>query len=280
MQQVILNRCRRVIGYILGFLLFYAPFEGFARLFRLFAEPGRRFSYHEPCFRIPLHYLFEGRMDLAGPISLTALGLLIVGGVLLGPVFCGKLCPAGALTEYLSYLVPKRFQIDWGRHLPVRTLRYGFFAGFLLAGLAGIDEHCSYCNFGVFDTLIRSVVNGRLPYYSLSLLVNFLVWFVLLGLFTRGGRGYCTFFCPVGALNNLLYGVGRRLPFAFRLRLDQHQCVGCGQCARICPMGAMEMAGKQVKIDPYRCILCQDCQAVCPRKAISYGKGKLKDGHA
>lgn len=44
-------------------------------------------------------------------------------------------------------------------------------------------------------------------------------------------------------------------------------------------MGAMEMAGKQVEIDPYRCILCQDCQAVCPRKAISYGKGELKDGH-
>ena len=219
-------------------------------------------------------------MDLAGPISLTALGLLIVGGVVLGPVFCGKLCPAGALTEYLSYLVPRRFQIDWGRHLPVRTLRYGFFAGFLLAGLAGIEEHCSYCNFGVFDTLIRSVVNGRLPYYSLSLLVNFLVWFVLLGLFTRGGRGYCSFFCPVGALNNLLHGLGRRLPFAFRLRLDQHKCVGCGQCSRVCHMGAMEMTGKQVKIDPYRCILCQDCQAVCPREAISYGKGELKDGDA
>ena len=73
----------------------------------------------------------------AGPVSLIALALLAVVSLVFGPLYCGKLCPAGALPEFLSRLVPEKLQIDWSHHVRITPIRYGFLAGFFLAPLAG-----------------------------------------------------------------------------------------------------------------------------------------------
>lgn len=131
-KDIVRYRSLRLAGYVIGFMLFYAPFDGFARFIDLFITPTQLYSIHEPCFRIPLHDLLLGNMGEAGPVSLIAFGLLLVVSLFFGPLFCGKLCPAGALPEYLSRLVPDRFKIDWPKHIPATPIRYGFFAGFLL----------------------------------------------------------------------------------------------------------------------------------------------------
>lgn len=265
-------RLLRLPGYIIGFMLFYAPFDGFARFIDLFITPQQLYSIHEPCFRIPLHYLLTGEMDAAGPVSLIAFGLLLVVSFFFGTLLCGRLCPAGALPEYLSRLVPQRFQIDWNKHLQVTTVRYGFFAGFLLAALVGFDEHCSYCNFFVFDALITTARTGQLPVYSISLIVTFIAWFIVLGVFSRGGRGFCMFLCPVGTVSSLFHVLGSRLPFTWRLKIDKSKCVGCGGCAEVCPMRTLTLKEKEIHLDRHRCILCGECQEVCPKAAISYGR--------
>jgi len=48
-------------------------------------------------------------------------------------------------------------------------------------------------------------------------------------------------------------------------------CVGCGKCARLCPLNNIEMVGQQ-PVWKKSCAHCMACIANCPFEAIEYGK--------
>lgn len=91
-------------------------------------------SIHIPCARIPLANIFTGEWLASGLTSLFFCLLLVVTSLWFGPLFCGRLCPAGGFGEFLSRLLPDKYKIDWSRLVPIVPLRYGFFAGFLHTG--------------------------------------------------------------------------------------------------------------------------------------------------
>jgi hypothetical protein len=77
-----------------------------------------------------------------------------------------------------------------------------------------------------------------------------------------------------GALKNLAMGCACR-----EGKLQQHsnvspkvqrkKCIGCGECVRWCPGGAISVVDEKAVIDPKRCVGCGECIVVCPRQAIA-----------
>lgn len=267
----------RVPFYGLGYVLFYEPFMFFSRVLGNFIPETGFNSLHVPCARIPLYELFQGRLLEGSLISLFFLMLLGVSSAILGPIFCGWLCPAGAFGEFLSRLLPDKYKIDWAKYVPVQPLRYGFFAGFLASSFLGFGVPCMYCNYYSLELFVLYMHGGVLLNSAISLLVTFFLAFVVLGLFTKGGRGYCNFFCPVGAYCSAWHMAGKGLPGALSMKVDEDKCVGCGLCAKACPMRAIKVENKKAHISCGHCIVCQSCGQICPKGAISYSNER-KEG--
>ena len=61
-----------------------------------------------------------------------------------------------------------------------------------------------------------------------------------------------------------------------RLKVDSASCVGCGLCAKNCPVQNLSL--KEKKATPQgRCVLCYRCVNLCPKKAITlFGKAPPK----
>lgn len=260
----------RLLGYAAGFLLFFGPVALFQRAIAFLLGYQSVPIIHSLCFRIPIEHLLDGKFFVMGLTASVGTILLFAAAFFWGPLFCGHLCPAGAVPEYFSKAIPARFKINWSRAVPVTPLRYGFLLGFALAPFTGGYLACTYCNFYVFDLFANYALWGRIVAFTSSQLVTIILWLFVLGLFTQGGRGFCNFFCPVGALQNLIYSLGCKLPFSWRLRINPTRCNGCGRCADACPMTSLRLSAQGLERNIHNCILCFECVNHCPTGAIAY----------
>ena len=266
---------KRFAGYVLGFVLFYAPFALFQRVLGYFLTDVHKLqTIHSLCLRIPIEHMLDGKVFRYASVSVVSTFILLIIAFIFGPVFCGKLCPAGAFTELLSNLVPSKLQISWRRYTDIAPLRYGMLAGFCLVPFIDGILACSYCNFFLFDLFINYYTRGYFISLTSSLILTAILWVVVFGLFTKGGRGFCNFLCPVGATQSFMHFLGSKLPFTFKMQVDTGKCIGCGQCAKKCPMEAAAVVENKAKLCAHNCIVCGVCKNTCPVKAISYGRKK------
>lgn len=236
------------------------------------------FTIHKLCLRIQVSNLLNGKIFNHELIFVVSFILLLLATMIFGPIYCGKLCPTGALTEYLSRLIPERFKIDWIKYADITPIRYGMLAGFMILPLFNIIVVCAYCNFYVFDLLVNYYFKGYIVALTSGLILTSIFWLVILGLFTKGGRGFCNFMCPVGAFQNLIYFWSSKLFKNFRLIVNHDKCVNCKKCINVCPMRAMHFEDNLVKNNIHNCIICGECENVCPMKVIKYqynGKNNL-----
>jgi len=72
----------------------------------------------------------------------------------------------------------------------------------------------------------------------------------------------------VGALFPQGRGFDTVIGPAFTMDLDGVACVQCGQCAAVCPVGAIEIKDNLARVHPELCIGCKACVKACPRGII------------
>lgn len=267
---------RRLPGYLLGFVLFYAPFALWVTVLdRLFGDTAAP-DIHGTCLRIQLLDVFSGN----GLDVLTVWGasfvLLTGSAVVAGPLFCGRLCAAGAVSEYLSRLVPDRFKIDWAHWVDPTGLRYGFLVGYLAAPFVGGSIACAFCSYAFLERIATGALWNATGVLSSSAILTGVLWLGLFGVFAKGGRGYCAFMCPVGAWQSGLHALGARLPATWKIRFRSEACTRCAVCVDECPMRALRLpAGRTgpLTYNRHTCITCRQCVAVCKPGALSFSRG-------
>ena len=75
-------------------------------------------------------------------------------------------------------------------------------------------------------------------------------------------RFFCKAICPLGAI----YGIMNKISI-YHLETDQHKCINCGKCKKICKMEVNPVE----KPDSAECIRCGECVQACPQKALYLG---------
>jgi len=187
-----------------------------------------------------------------------------------GRYWCSHLCPVASPLELASRLVPSSLKLDFSK-TPAPSFRYAYLSVYLIAPIIGIGSLCcSYCNFAAVPRLFAAPFSaGDLTYFLRFQGVVNLGLLLFLGVFAKGGRAYCNFLCPIGALDALSNRIG--LKFGRRIRIDQTKCTNCGECSKVCPTWAIDTEGKTT-INQLSCMPCRLCQGVCQTEAIYYGK--------
>jgi NosR/NirI family transcriptional regulator, nitrous oxide reductase regulator len=175
----------------------------------------------------------------------TLAGLFLWGRAL----FCGWLCPFGALQELVS-MAARRFRvrqisIPVALHERLIALKYLLFLGLLSASFFSWDLAMRGAEVEPFKAAIILRFMTEWPMVGYALVLTAASVFV--------ERFYCRFMCPLGGGLSIF---GRVRMFNW---LKRHPECGtrCRICETVCPVGAIKRSGE---IDMNECFYCLDCQ--------------------
>jgi ferredoxin-type protein NapH len=98
-----------------------------------------------------------------------------------------------------------------------------------------------------------------------------------LGLFTKGGRGWCNLLCPAGALQGLFHSIGSWLKIGRSVQISQALCRNCKTCVGVCSAWAVQSQSDTLQVNKHACNGCMDCTHTCEYGAIAYAKNGRKE---
>lgn len=190
--------------------------------------------------------------------SAMVFGLLLLFSIVCSRLFCGWLCPGGAIQDYVSGANNRHWNSK-GKNLSKYIIWAVWLSFIVFLWIRNRPLKGDFLHFVDFDMLYMII-------YAIVMTIIYL--FTLL----TGKRGMCHSLCwmaPFMVIGEKLADF-LHIP-RFRLKAEPDNCVSCGICSRNCPMGLniAEMV-KSGNTDSTECINCLECVDGCPKKAISY----------
>jgi NosR/NirI family nitrous oxide reductase transcriptional regulator len=199
-------------------------------------------------------YHWKWELFLSDPLIFIFWWFIVVTVFVWGRgLFCGWLCPYGALSE-LAHKVAgalglRRFQfrVPQRLHDKLKWVKYGLFAALVAVSFYSMGAAEKMAEVETFKStfLVGGVWHRSWPF------VAYWVALFVAALFVE--RPFCKYLCPLGA------GLAIPTTFAFLRLARKSECTTCHACQKQCGSQAIDDAGR---IDERECLLCQSCQVL------------------
>lgn len=194
--------------------------------------------------------------------SAIIFAIFFVFSIIGSRLFCGWLCPGGAIQDYAAAANSKNWNGKFKNGLKY-LIWVVWFAFIIYLWVANRPLKANFFYRTDFDITMT----------IMYLMVTSLIYFLSLA---TGKRGMCHSLCwmapfmVIGEKAADLLHIPR-----FRLKADSKACISCGQCNKRCPM-SLDVQGmvKSGNINSTECISCLECVDNCPKKAIGCGIGR------
>jgi len=184
--------------------------------------------------------ILRDAVSLGAALQMAAAGmiLLLLLSLVFGRIFCGHICPAGAVQELASLVPLPKIGQNWKQvSLVIRAVVFVIVLAAAFGWSIGIIDYFGLKEFFSLD------VTSVLFYVFLGVLLLSMVVY----------RPFCRFICPYGLLLSLTAAVSA---FKFR-RTDR--CIECGCCERACPTNEARLGDLKSE-----CYMCGRCVEACP----------------
>ncbi len=209
---------------------------------------------------------------------LVFLAIFPLLGFVSGRLFCGWLCPEGALFELADYLTLRILgrRSLWTKKpndpdIPRRRLPYAVFA---LASVIVIPLLGGVALTGYLvapRTIWHQIATGDFTFGVKAGIIGVAIYMLVTSILVR--HVLCKFVCAAGLMQMLFGWIS---PLSLRLRIDQSrisECTDCRGCDRACFMNVIPRKNKR----DTSCVNCGACVDACDRE-LGRGMGLFRLG--
>ncbi|TFH87651.1 regulatory protein NosR [Billgrantia azerbaijanica] len=274
-QDWLVRRPRLLHALRYGFLVYTVVFIGWYALAQLSVVNVLTFTN-------ALFTDFQWSTFLMDPMMFLLWSFVAVSLLLWGRgVYCGWLCPFGAMQELISAVARKlrvpQVSVPFLLHERLWALKYIILLALFAVSLQSLGQAERYAEVEPFKTAVTMRFQREWGFVLYAV--------ALLAISAVNHKFFCRYVCPLGA--------GLAIPARIRLFdwLRRHKECGkpCQICAHECEIGAIHPDGR---INPNECHYCLDCQVTyyhdrkCPPMVVQRKKrekaarmsGKAADG--